>query len=180
MWTVFLGSLALSLCVYWNRRQYLMKVYKYLRCGRQRDKARLLSVVCGNRTGGSSHKLEHRKFCRNMYKDFFTVRVTEHWNRLLKDCGVSSGDVEDLPGCLPVQPGLGNLLCRGLDYMISRGPFQPLQLCDSVILYKLQAEKDDNWIGGWISRYLQELCLQATKLNNFFEFMGIRYFPLSF
>ncbi|KFV79731.1 hypothetical protein N308_03885, partial [Struthio camelus australis] len=30
----------------------------------------------------SGHKLKHRKFCLNMRKDFFTVRVTEHWKRL--------------------------------------------------------------------------------------------------
>jgi len=29
----------------------LINVYKYLRCGRQRDEARLFSVVCGSRTG---------------------------------------------------------------------------------------------------------------------------------
>jgi len=31
---------------------------------------------------GNRHKLKHRKFPLNMRKNFFTLRVTEHWNRL--------------------------------------------------------------------------------------------------
>jgi len=40
----------------------LINVHKYLRCGRQRDEARLFSVVYGDRTRGNDHKLKHRKF----------------------------------------------------------------------------------------------------------------------
>ena len=54
----------------------LINVYKYLKCGRQRDLANLFSVVCGDRRRGNGHKMEHRKFCTNMQKSFFTVRVT--------------------------------------------------------------------------------------------------------
>ena len=60
----------------------LINVYKYLRCGRQRDKARFFSMVRGNKTRGSSHKPKHRKFCTNVHKNFFTVRAMKHWNRL--------------------------------------------------------------------------------------------------
>jgi len=35
-----------------------------------------------NRTRGNEHKLEHRKLHMNMRKDLFSLRVTEHWNRL--------------------------------------------------------------------------------------------------
>ena len=41
-------------------------VSKYLKCGRQRDMANIFSVVCGDRTRGNGHKLEHRKFHTNM------------------------------------------------------------------------------------------------------------------
>jgi len=30
------------------------------------------------------HKLKHRKFTLNMRKNFFTLRVMEHWNRLTR------------------------------------------------------------------------------------------------
>ncbi|KFV78484.1 hypothetical protein N308_03035, partial [Struthio camelus australis] len=33
----------------------------------------------------NGHKLKHRKFCPNLRKKFFTVRVTEHWNRLPRE-----------------------------------------------------------------------------------------------
>ena len=37
-------------------------------------------VVPSDTTRGTGNK--HRKFLLNMRKNFFTVRVTEHWNRL--------------------------------------------------------------------------------------------------
>jgi len=33
----------------------------------------------------NEQKLEHRKFHTNMGKNFFTMRVTEHWNRLPRE-----------------------------------------------------------------------------------------------
>ena len=94
----------------------LINVYKYFKRGSQRDMAYLFSVICGDRTRGNGHKLEHRKLCTNMRKNFFTVRMTEQWNRLPKGgCGFSfSGHIQDLTGCLPVQPAVGGPLCRGI------------------------------------------------------------------
>ena len=54
------------------------------------DGSRLFLVVPSNCTRGTGHKLEQRKFHMNMMKNFFTLRVTEHWNRLPGQVVVSS------------------------------------------------------------------------------------------
>jgi len=48
----------------------------------QEDGATLFSVVPSDRTSSCGHKLKHRKFYLNTRKNFFTIRVKKHWNRL--------------------------------------------------------------------------------------------------
>jgi len=61
---------------------------------------------------GQWEKLQHRKFRTYARKNFFAVRVTEHWEELAqRECGFSfSGDVQDSPGWFPEQLAVGNLL----------------------------------------------------------------------
>ena len=44
------------------------------------DGARLSSVVPSDRTRNKGHKLKHKKFHLSKKKNFFMLRMAEHWN----------------------------------------------------------------------------------------------------
>jgi len=77
----------------------LINAYKCLKGGCQEDGARLFSVVPSNRTRVNGHKQKLRKFQLNRRKNFFTLRVTEHWNRLPREV-VESPSLEIFKMCL--------------------------------------------------------------------------------
>lgn len=39
----------------------------------------------GEETRDNGHRLKYRTSCLKIRKSFFTIRVIEHWNRLLRD-----------------------------------------------------------------------------------------------
>ena len=49
------------------------------------DAANLFSAVPSSRTKVNGLKLEHRMFRMDMWKSLFTLRLTEHWNRLPRE-----------------------------------------------------------------------------------------------
>ncbi|KFV76417.1 hypothetical protein N308_05888, partial [Struthio camelus australis] len=85
----------------------LINLYKYLKGECQEDEASLFSMVPSNSTRGNGQKLNHRKLHLNLRKNFFTVRVTEHWNRLPGEV-VESPSLEIFKSRLDVI--LGNML----------------------------------------------------------------------
>jgi len=68
-----------------------------------------------------------------MRKNFFTLRVMEHWNRLPREV-VESPSLEIFKNCLD------KVLCSLL-WVTHRGPIQPRTFCDSVNNWKRQGKK---------------------------------------
>ena len=62
-----------------------MSLMKILNSTCPKDGPSLFSVLPSDRTRGNGNRLKLRRFPLNIRKHFFTVRVTEHWNRLPRE-----------------------------------------------------------------------------------------------
>jgi len=82
----------------------LIYAYKYLKSWDQEDGTKLFSVVPSDSTRGNRHKMKHRKFCLNVRKNFFPLRVMEPWNRL-------PTEVVESPSLEIFKTRLDNVLC---------------------------------------------------------------------
>lgn len=95
--------------------------------------ARLFWVVASPRIRATGHQLKYWKFCLNMRKSFFIVKVTKHWRFPRWAVGSTSPETFKT-GHGHRQPAVAHsVLCRDLDWTASRGYFQTtavLWFCD--------------------------------------------------
>lgn len=84
---LFLFQILKSSCIESQSNLYIRCHYHHLTKNDLKAKLsyRLFSVVHSNRTRSHGLKPEHRKLRTDRWKNFFIVRVTEHWSRLPRD-----------------------------------------------------------------------------------------------
>ena len=60
-------------------------VFQYLKGAYKKDGEGLFSRACSDKTRGSGFKLKEGRFRLDIRKNFFTMRVVKHWNRLPRE-----------------------------------------------------------------------------------------------
>ncbi|KAK4813153.1 hypothetical protein QYF61_013984 [Mycteria americana] len=63
----------------------LIAAFQYLTEAYKKDGDKLFSGACCNRTRGNGFKLKEGRFRLDIRKNFFTMRVVKHWNRLPRE-----------------------------------------------------------------------------------------------
>jgi len=58
---------------------------RYIRGSYKKGNERFFTKVCSDRTRGNSFQLKESRFRLDIRKEFFTMRVVRHWNKLPKE-----------------------------------------------------------------------------------------------
>ncbi|PKU46509.1 hypothetical protein llap_3185 [Limosa lapponica baueri] len=106
----------------------LINAYQYLKGRCQEDGAKLSSVVPTDKTRGNGAQTGTQEIPSQREEKILYFEGAGAVDQASQSgCGVPfSGDFPNLPGCVPVQPALGEPALVGqLDEMISEWPFQP-------------------------------------------------------
>ncbi|KGL87915.1 hypothetical protein N301_11934, partial [Charadrius vociferus] len=85
----------------------LIASFQYLKGVYRRAGEGLFTRACSDRTRGSGYKLEEGRFRLNIRRNFFTLRVVRHWNRLPREV-VEAPSLEVFKARLDM--ALGNLV----------------------------------------------------------------------
>ncbi|MCQ4187533.1 hypothetical protein FK515_28530 [Klebsiella pneumoniae] len=63
----------------------LIAAFQYLKGAYKKDGEKLFSRACCDRTRSNGFKIEGGRFRLDIRKNFFTMRVVEHWNRFPRE-----------------------------------------------------------------------------------------------
>ncbi|GAB0178286.1 hypothetical protein GRJ2_000293900 [Grus japonensis] len=85
----------------------LIAAFQYLKGAYKKSGEGLFTRACSDRTRGNGLKLKEGRFRLDIWKNFFTVRVVRHWNRLPREA-VDAPSLEVLKAML--DGALGNLV----------------------------------------------------------------------
>lgn len=127
----------------------LIHLHKYLKGGDKEDKARLLSVVPSDRTGGHGPRL--RRFPLNIRKYVFHGRMTNHWHRLPREVAQCPSkfshmmEADHLEGSFVIRVSTGTIVQREAVESPSFKVFQSLlDIALDSLLYVAVLDKG-NW-----------------------------------
>jgi len=96
----------------------LIAAFQYLRGACKKDRDRLFSKACCDRTRGDDFKLKEGRFRLDIWKKFFTVRVVKHRHRLPREV-VAAPSLETFKARL--DGALGNLIQLKMSLFIAGG-----------------------------------------------------------